>query len=99
MGFSPGSNKQSILVYHKKNHYNEWEFVYDPLAEQMMMMGGNSGALNPAGTGTGTNGTGTTGFGGTSGGFGSPTNSGTGSGATGGGVTGSGSTGSGTSPQ
>lgn len=35
MGFSPPSDKQSILVYKKKNHYNEWEFVYDPLSEQM----------------------------------------------------------------
>jgi hypothetical protein len=45
MGFSPGSPKQSILVYKKKNHYNEWEFVYDPLAEQMMMQGGNTGTI------------------------------------------------------
>ena len=44
IGFSPNSPKQSILVYKKKNHYNEWEFVYDPIAEQMMMQGGNAGA-------------------------------------------------------
>jgi hypothetical protein len=51
MGFSPGSPKQSILVYKKKNHYNEWEFVYDPLADQMMMQGGNTGAIGtPAGS-------------------------------------------------
>jgi type II secretory pathway pseudopilin PulG len=42
IGFSPNSPKQSILVYKKKNHYNEWEFVYDQQAEQMMMMGGNT---------------------------------------------------------
>jgi type II secretory pathway pseudopilin PulG len=35
IGFSPNSPKQSILVYKKKNHYNEWEFVYDPIMEQM----------------------------------------------------------------
>jgi hypothetical protein len=29
------------MVYKKKNHYNEWEFVYDPITEQMMS-GGNS---------------------------------------------------------
>ncbi|MGD0294157.1 MAG: hypothetical protein ABSB30_09900 [Terracidiphilus sp.] len=40
IGFSPNSPKQSIMVYKKKNHYNEWEFVYDPIAEQMMQ-GGN----------------------------------------------------------
>ena len=45
IGFSPNSPKQSILVYKKKNHYNEWEFFYDPLADQMMMQGGNTGAI------------------------------------------------------
>jgi len=45
IGFSPTSPKQSILVYKKKNHYNEWEFVYDPLSEQMTMGGGNTGAI------------------------------------------------------
>jgi type II secretory pathway pseudopilin PulG len=44
IGFSPNSPKQSILVYKKKNHYDEWEFVYDPLAEQMMQ-GGNTGSI------------------------------------------------------
>jgi type II secretory pathway pseudopilin PulG len=44
IGFSPTSPKQSILVYKKKNHYNEWEFTYDPLAEQMMQ-GGNTGTI------------------------------------------------------
>ena len=48
IGFSPNSPKQSILVYKTKTHYNEWEFVYDPLAEQMMMNGGGN-AANSAG--------------------------------------------------
>ena len=52
MGFSPGSPQQSILVYKKKNHYNEWEFVYDPLAEQMMMQGGNTGTVGTPLNGT-----------------------------------------------
>src|SRR5271166_1346253 len=43
IGFSPNSPRQSIMVYKKKNHYNEWEFVYDPQAEQMMTQGGNAG--------------------------------------------------------
>jgi type II secretory pathway pseudopilin PulG len=52
MGFSPNSPKQSILVYKKKNHYNEWEFTYDPLADQAMQ-GGNTGAVGqPAGSTT-----------------------------------------------
>jgi type II secretory pathway pseudopilin PulG len=45
IGFSPTSPKQSILVYKKKNHYNEWEFVYDPLSDQMTISGGNTGAI------------------------------------------------------
>ncbi len=44
IGFSPGCPKESILVYKKKNHYNQWEFVYDPLADQMMQ-GGNTGTI------------------------------------------------------
>jgi type II secretory pathway pseudopilin PulG len=64
MGFSPNSPKKSILVYKKKTHYNEWEFVYDPLAEQMMMQGGGnigtvgqpaSNTTTPIGTPTPTN--------------------------------------------
>ena len=43
IGFSPMSPKQSILVFKKKNHYNEWEFTYDPAMEQMTS-GGAGGA-------------------------------------------------------
>ncbi len=43
IGFSPNSPKKSIMVYKTKDHYNEWEFVYDPISEQMMMNGGNMG--------------------------------------------------------
>jgi len=49
IGFSPNSPKQSILVLKKKNHYNEWEFVYDPLSE-MGMMGANNGLAPGGGT-------------------------------------------------
>ena len=68
MGFSPASPKQSILVYKKKNHYNEWEFLYDPIAEQMMQMGGMGATgtgLTPSGTTNGTT-NGGPGFGGSS---------------------------------
>jgi type II secretory pathway pseudopilin PulG len=61
VGFEPASPKQSILVYKKKNHYNEWEFTYSPLSD--MGMGGmpaqppqllpgqapGTGGLNPMG--------------------------------------------------
>jgi type II secretory pathway pseudopilin PulG len=33
IGFSPTSPKQSIRMWRKKDHYNQWEFVYDPLAD------------------------------------------------------------------
>lgn len=36
IGISPVSTNQSILIYKTKNHYNEWEFVYDPLADLAM---------------------------------------------------------------
>ncbi|SRR6266568_232244 len=45
IGFSPQSPKQSILVYKKKNHYNEWEFLYSPLADRQTVGGGNTGAI------------------------------------------------------
>jgi type II secretory pathway pseudopilin PulG len=34
-GFSPAPVKASILVYKTKDHYNEWEFVYDPTADRV----------------------------------------------------------------
>jgi type II secretory pathway pseudopilin PulG len=53
IGFSPQSPKQSIFVYKKKNHYNEWEFLYSPLMDQQQMAGGNTGAIGqPAGSTT-----------------------------------------------
>ncbi|MGA9062856.1 MAG: type II secretion system protein [Terracidiphilus sp.] len=51
IGFSPASSKQSILVYKKKNHYNEWEFTYDPLSELKTI--GATGGANPSGLGPG----------------------------------------------
>ncbi len=93
IGFSPGSSKQSILVYKKKNHYNEWEFTYDPISDMRQMGSGNTGAIGqPAGSTTspvGSSPFGTSGLG----------NSGSGgSGSSGSGTFGSGSSGSGSSP-
>ncbi len=62
VGVSPPSPKQSILIYKKKEHFNEWEFTYSPLSE-LQQQGGAGGNLMP---GSGTNGqTGAPGFGGT----------------------------------
>jgi len=66
IGVSPGSPKQSILVYKKKTHYNEWEFFYDPRVEQMMQ-GGNLGTGLPSSTTGGTTGSGIGGSTGTTG--------------------------------
>jgi hypothetical protein len=43
IGFSPISPRKSILIYKKKDHYNEWEFTYDPISEMKTMSGGNAG--------------------------------------------------------
>jgi len=51
IGFSPASDRTSILVYKKKQHYNEWEFTYDPLSEMKTVGGGNTGLNGQQGTG------------------------------------------------
>ena len=45
IGFTPGGTKQSILIYKKKSHYNEWEFVYDPISDMPTIPGGASGPV------------------------------------------------------
>jgi type II secretory pathway pseudopilin PulG len=52
IGFSPQSPKQSILVYKKKNHYNEWEFLYSPQMDQQTISGGNTGTIGQPAAGT-----------------------------------------------
>jgi type II secretory pathway pseudopilin PulG len=94
IGVEPNSPKQSILLRHKKNHYNEWEFVYDPLAEQMQMQGGNTGNNGLGGNAAGGSSIGGNGIGGNGAG-------GIGAGSSSGGAAGSGAgtgPGSGTSP-
>jgi hypothetical protein len=44
IGFSPASPRKSILIYKKKEHYNEWEFTYDPISDMQTVSGGNAGA-------------------------------------------------------
>ncbi len=43
IGFSPASDKTSLLVYKKKQHYNDWEFTYDPLSDMKTLGGGSTG--------------------------------------------------------
>ena len=35
IGFSPASRRRSLAVYKTMNHYNDWEFVYDPRADRV----------------------------------------------------------------
>jgi type II secretory pathway pseudopilin PulG len=44
IGFSIPSEKRSILVYKKQVHFNQWEFVYDPMQEQIAGFGPGGGA-------------------------------------------------------
>lgn len=59
IGFSPGSTKKSMMVYKKKDHYNEWEFVYDPITDQMMQSSGSAptGAVSASSMSSTTSGT------------------------------------------
>ncbi|HVZ84567.1 MAG TPA: hypothetical protein VG893_12915 [Terracidiphilus sp.] len=70
VGFEPGATGQSILLYKKKNHYNEWEFLYSPLSDRQNMGSSNTGTIGaPAAPTNGSdslfnNGTNTPGIGG-----------------------------------
>jgi type II secretory pathway pseudopilin PulG len=52
IGFKPASEKQSILIYKKKNHYNEWEFTYDPISDMKIMTSGGAGGIGQPATNT-----------------------------------------------
>ena len=54
IGFSPASDKKSIIIYKKKNHFNEWEFTYDPISDMKTMSGGNAGGLGQPASSTST---------------------------------------------
>ncbi len=96
IGVEPVSPKPSILIYKKKDHYNQWEFTYSPLQDMMQQagasgMGGtpNTGLNGSQGMpGSGTNGFGGGSFGGSGGTFGG-----------GGGSFGGGGSGFGSNPQ
>jgi type II secretory pathway pseudopilin PulG len=44
VGFSVPSQKQSLKEYQGKDHYNEWQFVYDPTVDASLRGGGIGGA-------------------------------------------------------
>ena len=78
VGFSPASTRQSVLLYKKKDHFNEWEFTYSPLQDQPKITGGNTGSSGLPTSGSGSN----SGFFGGSSGSGGSSSTGTGSGTT-----------------
>lgn len=53
IGFSPASTRASIFIYKKKQHYNEWEFVYDPLTD-ISTQAGNTGMVGQPASSTST---------------------------------------------
>jgi type II secretory pathway pseudopilin PulG len=55
IGVESTSPKATILEYKKKKHFNEWEFVYDPQADRIMI-GGNAGAIGSPMSGAGNGG-------------------------------------------
>jgi len=58
IGFAPGKQAQSILLYKKKDHFNEWEFLYSPAADRIMTFGSgaatSSSSSSTSSTTTGT---------------------------------------------
>jgi type II secretory pathway pseudopilin PulG len=52
IGVESTSPKATILEYKKKKHFNEWEFVYDPMQDQMMLSN-NTGAVGQPMSGAG----------------------------------------------
>ncbi len=53
IGVSPASTRKSILVYKKKDHYNQWEFTYSTMMDMQNMMGGAGGGIGQPGGGQG----------------------------------------------
>jgi type II secretory pathway pseudopilin PulG len=54
IGFKSPSEKQSILIYKKKDHYNEWEFTYDPISDVKAMTGGGAPGIGQPASNTST---------------------------------------------
>jgi type II secretory pathway pseudopilin PulG len=50
IGVRPASPAKSILLYKGKDHYNQWEFTYDPLMDRKTIGGGNGAGGTPAGS-------------------------------------------------
>jgi hypothetical protein len=60
IGFTLTSANQSILIYKKKDHYNEWEFTYDPMQDRKTITSGGFGGTTSSSTSSSTFGSSTT---------------------------------------
>jgi type II secretory pathway pseudopilin PulG len=49
VGVTSYSDRKTIRVFNKKNHYNQWQFIYDPSSDRAIMRGPNQPL--PIGTG------------------------------------------------
>jgi type II secretory pathway pseudopilin PulG len=49
-------SKKSLVVYHKQDAFNKWEFTYDPLQDQMMVSNSSIPGATAAGTPVGAGG-------------------------------------------
>lgn len=76
VGVGIALNKKSLVIYHKQDSYNKWEFTYDPVEEQMYASSGGIPGASPVAGSSGSSGTPGSG---SSTGFGSGTGFGTGS--------------------
>lgn len=52
IGVRPASPAQSILLFKGKDHYNEWEFTYDPLMDRKTISGNTGTIGQPANNST-----------------------------------------------
>jgi len=52
IGFEPASPKKAIFIYKKKDHYNEWEFTYDPISDMQTVSGGGGANIGQPATNT-----------------------------------------------
>jgi hypothetical protein len=41
VGVTSYSDHKTIRVFNKKNHYNQWQFIYDPSADRAFITGPN----------------------------------------------------------
>lgn len=77
VGFAPGKQAQSILLLKKKDHFNEWEFLYSPASDAKTITSGSATTVGSSSTNGGSTTTGGNSSSGSSGSSSGSTSSGT----------------------